>query len=1439
MPQVGGFIIGAMGWGGAFAGATGAFAAGISLGAGAGFMTTLAVRLATSVALSALSRALAPKPKAPAAPGIRTEATLTGGINPEGFILGRFATSGAAVCPPMSRGTVDKTPNAYLTYVIELSGVPGAAVSEVLIDGTSCSISQTSPHASYGNRLIDAGGRYTNRAWVRYHDGSQTSPDLTLRSLFGDAAARPWTAGMVGHGIAYAAVTFRYDREVYQQYPSVLFVLEGLRLYDPRKDTSAGGSGAQRWANKATWAFSENPMVMVYNILRGITLPSGDIWGGDIDAADLPYAAWAAAMDACDTQVAITGGTETAITAGGEVFVDDEPFAVIDQLLTASNAKLAERGGVWTPRVGGPGLPVLHVTDDDLLVDKPDDYAPFPPIAQVFNGIDGQWTDPESAWKPRAADPMFSTTWEAEDNGRRLVASLSLPMVTRGTQAERVMAAAIADHRRMRVHQITLGPVAAVLEPLDTITWTSASNGYTAKTFEVARTERELQTGLVGVTLREIDAGDFTPITVTRPAPPDRTPLYPVMQSVEGWDALAWTVRDAGSNARRAAIKAQWDPDGALDARGVRIAMRLDGASGDGDEFPLVDVAAGELLVFDVLPGESYQVRARYQVDRPTAWTGWTRVSAPDVRLSPEDFDSGTGEFFTDVPAAPAGLSASSQTDTLPGGAQQAIVYVSWSPASKADSYDLEIAPDGEPAMVRRVGSTSYSFVARPGSGWSFRVRGKSAAGKVSPWSSAQTHTATTDNTPPAVPTGLAAKGGVNLIWLTWDANSEPDLSRYEIFEATAASPAPLAQATPTYITGATSLVVQDLGAQVQRWFWIRAVDTSGNKSIWSSSAPATTAVGAAVDPADLQAVLADVANAGIVPANALAAHSVLATKLALMDFSSLVLNTTFSDNGDGWVMEGGAALAPPPVDLGLAAGIRLPAASTGGVNSLGIWRAHGIVPGDEYRLSMIARATGGAPVQFTPRILVRWLDADAVQIGADSWSDFDSIADTTPQELFGVQVAPAGAVMADVGFGRWNVSPPAGSESNDAWVVRPEMFRRNAAQLIVDGGIEAHHLIANEAVITGTAQIDEAVIDDANIGTLTSNVLTVNSLLKVAQSGALSAGKISPADPTDGLYFGQMLDEQSNYKFHFAASREGNSGQVQQVSFTNDGFHLTNAQHYVTADVAVNESVTATTGKVNMPAGTTRFRVVSAVGGGGGGAGGYGHKTSYDYPNTPGNSTIINLYDGATLKATFTADGAPGGAKPYQTEGFRSPMSPYGNGGKGSTYKWGTKNSNRRQSGGYAGQMIEVPWVDVSGWAAPQVEVVIGPGGPRGTQGYDPGNNNTPGNDGAVIYQTSAGEDARADVVPIEPTAHGTFLKAANTAGSFPDLGAGFWLIRNVSGGAGMALGSVDPGDGNLWTINDQVECALFASETPTYTGGPSAYTISYRFHSMGAWGD
>ena len=838
-----------------------ALSAGASVGSafaattlGSFLTTTIVGKLLTSVAMSALSQALQSKPSSQP-PGIKTTATQAGGTNPCQFILGRYATGGYAVAPAMSHGDVGRTPNAYLTYVIQVSDIPVSALNGIIIDGIPCTLGATA-HADYG---LPVQGDFLDRAWVKFYTGTQTAADPMLLAKYGTYPERPWTSDMVGTGIAYAIVTFQYDREVFDSLPVVRFVVDGAKLYDPRKDSTVGGSGAHRWANPATWEFTQNPVVQIYNIMRGITLPEGSVWGGRFAAADLPLVNWFAAMNVCDATVTEGGATVARFRAGLEVSVGDEPAQIIEELLKACSGQIVDMGGTWKIRAGGPGLPVLFVTDEDVIATRPEDFDPFPGLSETYNGITATYPEPQSLWEAKEAAPIYNSAWETEDGGRRLVANLQFAAVTSHRQARNLMRSAIKDHRRMRRHNLTLAPFAMGLEPLDVVAWTSARNGYAEKAFELGQVVDDLGAGITvpQLALREVDPTDFDPNLLDNAPlslPPGRV-VRPAAQTVPGFAVEAVTLQDAGGSDRRPALRLTWTADGLADVEAIEWEVRRTGTTALVNDGSTTNVASGKRTISaGILPATAYQVRARFVVGRARAWTAWVGVTSPDVRLTVADLDDSA------APPVPTGLAL---TSALSG--SKVTLTATWTAvAGSRIRYEVRIRQGAGADVVFMTTTTRYEWDVLPNTAYTVAVRAVDRLGVQSAYSAEVSHTSTRDTTPPAVPAGLTVTSGFETLWLKWSRNSEADLASYEVFESATATPAPVAGTAATYATAADTLVITALPDAVTRHYWLRAVDTSGNKSAWSARVQGTTL--ALVD-ADISGILQSASYAaGLVP---------------------------------------------------------------------------------------------------------------------------------------------------------------------------------------------------------------------------------------------------------------------------------------------------------------------------------------------------------------------------------------------------------------------------------------------------------------------------------------------------------------------------------------------------------------------------------------------
>jgi len=704
MPAVVGFIGGMFGFGGGLAAGTALWG---GWAAGAGFATTvvggLTVKLLTTVAFSALQSALGPKP--PQGGGLTISTTLRGEDNSETITLGRYATGGQAICPPYSHGPS----NRWLTHVIELCSAPGAQLNRLMMGDEWVEIGDTpmAGYEEYGLPILGDkyGGGYI---FIKYYDGSQTSADPMLLDKYGSHPDRPWTADMVGTGLCYAILTFYYNQSKLPSVPRYRFELIGIPLYDIRQDSTAGGSGPQRQADPATWAPSDNPMVQAWNVMRGVALPGGEVWGGRMDhLRDLPKSVWVAAMNKCDVAVAIDDGTEPMYRAGIETVLSQPPATALEELLKAASATVADLGHGWGITAGAPPLPIHSFTDDDVLVSRKQELDPFPGLSETYNAVTAKFPDPEHFWETKDAPHRTNADWEAADAFGRRAAALSLPAVPFKFQVQRLMQAWIEDERRFLRHVITLPPDAAHVELTDTVVWTSTRNAYAAKEFSVREILEDPRTGVRQLSLREQNAADWiVPPDYILPTTAAPAPPTVIAATVDGFDADRVILIDGDDVERRGGIRLSWSP--AIIGDGLQWQARLAGSTDIVLRGTTQDLADGYLDIFEgVLPDTTYELRAELIVPRPTLPTAWQAVTTPDIRIDLIDLApaveatmtatlAAAGEAAADAVAAAASSADALLSKTL---AETAATGAAASATSASNAFSSTVMVEGNPSF--------------------------------------------------------------------------------------------------------------------------------------------------------------------------------------------------------------------------------------------------------------------------------------------------------------------------------------------------------------------------------------------------------------------------------------------------------------------------------------------------------------------------------------------------------------------------------------------------------------------------------------------------------------------------------------------------------------------------------------------------------------------
>ncbi|ETR76394.1 tail protein, partial [Afipia sp. P52-10] len=606
---------------------------------------TFLLNAAVGVGLSLVSRLLAgtaAQNQGARVGGVQGKLQAAGDLA-RSFPLGFSVTAGSLVYAN-TWGKDGDTPNAYLTQVIAVSDLP-TTLARIYANGVSTTILTGEAHADYGIPVEQYRKDGKDHLWIKFHDGTQTTADTFLSNSVA-SAERPWGPDRIGKGIAYAICTALINDELFTGFPQLRFELDGVRLYDPSRDDTAGGTGSQRWSDPSTWGGDGDnlPAVQAYNVLRGISYGGQWLYGlQGVSAAQLPSEAWINAINACRDPIEGASGLEPSYRAGMELLVSHQIGDTLDVLMTSSQGRLAEIGGTYKMRVGPPGAPVLIFTDEDIISTEEQTFTPFFGLSETVNGISASYPEPAEGWNMKVAPPLLRTDLEAMHGGRRLLSEIKFDAVPYVEQVQRLMKSALLEAQRARRHTYSLPPMFWLLEPGDVVAWSSARNGYVTKLFRVDGAIDKANLDVI-VDLTEVDPSDYEWNHATDFRPVPRNPIVfvrPSAQAVLDWYAEGATVYDANGLARRPAILLEWNGTVTSDIAAIQFEVREGfGTMEIVHRGRSENVAAGSILVSqNLLPNTSYQVRGRYIPGNPrdTLWSDWIAVTTPNILVGGKD----------------------------------------------------------------------------------------------------------------------------------------------------------------------------------------------------------------------------------------------------------------------------------------------------------------------------------------------------------------------------------------------------------------------------------------------------------------------------------------------------------------------------------------------------------------------------------------------------------------------------------------------------------------------------------------------------------------------------------------------------------------------------------------------------------------------------------
>jgi len=400
--------------------------------------------LLTSLAVSALLGALAPKPSA-----------STGG--PRGY---QTNTSGTALDHPVIYGEVrvggvilfDETTGSSNKILHRIIGVAGHEIDsfgDVYVDDEIVTID--------GSGNVTSPSRYNGRLTINFHDGS---PDQTADADL-VAESNKWTNDHRLRGIAYMYVRMEYHEDAFPNgIPVFTCLVKGKKLYNPVTGTTA---------------WSDNPALC----LRDYISTAG--YGLGEDVVNIDDTLVASAITVC-AQTNTNAGT-TRYTCNGTFTTSTTPYDMITSLLTSMGGSLWYSQGKWRMKPAYWTTPVMDLTEDDLRSNI--GVSTRHSRRDNFNTIKGTFRGDETNWQVTDYPKVTNSSFVTIDGGQESVADVNLSFTDNSVEAKRLALISLEGNRQQLTVNASFGLRTLALQVGDNVRITNKRFGWTNKEFVV------------------------------------------------------------------------------------------------------------------------------------------------------------------------------------------------------------------------------------------------------------------------------------------------------------------------------------------------------------------------------------------------------------------------------------------------------------------------------------------------------------------------------------------------------------------------------------------------------------------------------------------------------------------------------------------------------------------------------------------------------------------------------------------------------------------------------------------------------------------------------------------------------------------------------------------------------------------------------------------
>lgn len=246
-------------------------------------------------------------------------------------------------------------------------------------------------------------------------------------------------------GVAWTLFRFKrpLDSEAFRKAfkygePNPSVELKGMRVYDPRLDSTNGGSGAHRYSDPTTWEWVNGGSEIGRNpILQDATRSiMNRLDGGEgVPPERIIWSTVAAAASKCEETGMYTDGAQKRFQSDGAFSSQDDPDVKMATILDACQGKRIELGSQFAYYAGCWATETFTI-DDTWLASDDFEYQILSPIESGWNAVRTSFSDRSADYKTVEAPPYTNAAYELEDGGYQNFKDLTLHMVSHHQQAQ-------------------------------------------------------------------------------------------------------------------------------------------------------------------------------------------------------------------------------------------------------------------------------------------------------------------------------------------------------------------------------------------------------------------------------------------------------------------------------------------------------------------------------------------------------------------------------------------------------------------------------------------------------------------------------------------------------------------------------------------------------------------------------------------------------------------------------------------------------------------------------------------------------------------------------------------------------------------------------------------------------------------------------------------